>query len=198
MVLTVQYETKFQRLWKRSGGSNVDIFLPLLTLLGAFVAAGLTVAWYGSGLQGIDVATRVSARFSAFVFAIALAMRAGPSSAAWMRAFVITHSVHYATLSYQAVTDVQSRLHILDVWDGLAIVFGILLLLPLAFATPDSRTIWRWLNPVAVTLVWATFVGGAAVNAARYWTALIPVIPLLAGLAIHVGRSTQRIAAPTW
>jgi hypothetical protein len=131
------------------------------------------------------------------VFAIALGMRAGSSGAAWMRAFVTTHLVHYATLSYQAITDLQSRLHMLDVWDSLVIVVGVLLLLPLMFATPDSRTIWRRLNQVAVALVWATFVGGAAMNAARCWTALIPVIPLLAGLAIHVARSTRRIAVRT-
>src|SRR5712691_421529 len=95
MVLAAQHDTKFQQIWKRSGGNNVGILLPLLSLLGACVVAGLAVAWYGSGLQGVDVATRASARFSALVFAIALAMRAGPSGAAWMRAFVTTHLVHY-------------------------------------------------------------------------------------------------------
>ena len=153
------------------------------------MVVGLTVGWYGGGLQGVDVATRSSARFSALVFAVALAMRRGSSGAAWMRAFVAAHLVHYATVFYQTVTDVHSRLHALDAWDAGVIVSGVVLLLPLAWSIGSTG---RRLNAVAVFLVWATFAGGAALNAARYRTALIPVIPLLAGLTIHLCRSARR------
>ena len=115
-----------------------------------------------------------------------------------MRAFVAAHLVHYATLCYQAITDVHSRLHALDAWDAGVIFSGVVLLLPLAFASSSGSTAWRRLNALAVFLVWATFAGGAALNAARYRTALIPVIPLVAGLTIHVWRSALRFQARTW
>ena len=67
-----------------------------------------------------------------------------------------------------------------------------MLLLPLAFASPDSSSGWRRLNAVAVLLVWSTFAGGAALNAARYRMALVPLIPLFAALAIHVYRLRMR------
>ena len=109
-----------------------------------------------------------------------------------MRAFVVAHVVHYATVFYQAVTDVHTRMHVLNAGHCALIIYGVLLLLPLVFASPNSTTVGRRLNAVAVFLVWATFAGGAAFNAAVYRTALIPLIPLLAGLTIHVCRSVQR------
>ena len=184
-------------LWKRAGANgirarDVDRLVPEASLLAAAVVVGLTLYWYGVGLQGLDVATRSSARFSALVFAVALAMRAGHTGTAWMRGFVAAHLVHYAAVLYQAVTDVHTRMHVLSTSHSVVIVAGVMLLLPLAFASPDSSSGWRRLNAVAVILVWGTFAGGAALNAARYRIALVPLIPLFAALAIHVYRLHMR------
>ena len=189
-----QNSTDREPLRNSSGGVaiNVGRFLPVLSLLGACLSVALTLTWYGSGLEGIDVATRSSARFSALVFAVALGTRLGPSGVAWMQAFVAAHLVHYATVAYEAVTNVHHRLHALDAWDGLVIISGVLPLLPLASAWFHRGTVWRRLNSIAVFLVGATFAGGAALNAPRYWTALIPVPLLLAGLTIHAYRSASQ------
>ena len=201
MTFAPKNSAGWQEARNSSGASAVTVgrYLPVLSLLSACLSVALTLALYGSGLQGIDVATRSSARFSALVFAVALGARLGPSGIAWMRAFVAAHVVHYATVSYEAVTNVHHRLHALDAWDGVVIISGVLLLLPLASAWFQRGTIWRRLNAAAVFLVGATFAGGAALNATRYRTALIPVIPLLAGLTIHVYRSAahfQRTRLP--
>ena len=192
-------------LWKRAGANGVptrdiDRLVPEASLLAASVVVGLTLYWYGVGLQGLDVATRSSARFSALVFAVALAMRVGRTGTAWMRGFVAAHLVHYAAVLYQAVTDVHTRMHVLSASHSVVIVAGVMLLLPLAFASPDSTRGWRRLNAVAVFLAWGTFAGGAALNAARYPMALVPLIPLSAALAMHVyrlrtRRSKRRIGA---
>jgi hypothetical protein len=171
---------------------KVDTLLPVMALLSASSVVGLTLGLYGSDLRGIDVATRSSARFSAVVFAVALAMRLGPNGVAWMRAFIAAHLVHYATVSYEAVTNVQHRLHTIDAWDGVVIISGIALLLPLASAPFQRGAVWQRLNTIAVVLVAATFAGGAALNTTRYRTALIPVIPLLAGVTLHLYRRARR------
>ena len=186
-------ETPAGWLWKRAGANgirarDVDRLVPEASLLAAAVVVGLTVYWYGVGLQGLDVATRSSARFSALVFAVALAMRAGHTGTAWMRGFVAAHLVHYAAVLYQAVTDVHTRMHVLSTSHSVVIVAGVMLLLPLAFASPDSSGGWRRLNAVAVILAWGTFAGGAALNSSRYRMALAPLIPLFAALVIHVYR----------
>jgi hypothetical protein len=196
MTLTPETPTSSEQLSRRpdetgTGRRNVDIFLPVMAFLMALFVVGLTLGWYGSDWPGIDVATRSSARCSALVFAVAVAMRLGSSGVALMRAFIATHLVHYGTVSYEAVTNVHHRLHTLDAWDGVVIISGVLLLLALALARFQRGTVWRRLNAVATFLVGATFAGGAALNATRYWTALIPVIPLLAGLTIHLFRCAR-------
>ena len=156
------------------------------SLLAASVVVGLTLYWYGVNLQGLDVATRNSARFSALVFAVALAMRSRRTGTAWMRAFVAAHLVHYGSVLYQAVTDVHTRMHAISVEHSVVIIAGVLLLVPLAFASSDSSRVWRRLNAAAVLLTWATFVAGATLNAVRYRAALFPLVPLFAALTIHV------------
>ncbi len=127
------------------------------------------------------------------MFAVALGTRLAPSGVVWMQAFVVAHLVHYATVSYEAVTNVHHRLHTVDTWDSVVIISGVLLLLPLVSSWYQRGTVWRRLNAIAVFLVGATFAGGAALNAARYPTAMIPVIPLLAGLTIHLYRSAEQL-----
>ena len=166
--------------------------MPQVSLLAASVVVGLTLYWYGIGLEGLDVATRNSARFSALVFSVALAARAGTTGTPWMRGFVAAHLVHYATVLYQAVTDVHTRMHVPSADHLVIIVAGLVLLLPLAFASPGSGSSWRRLNAVAVILAWGTFAGGAALNSSRYRMALAPLIPLFAALAIHACRLRVR------
>ena len=168
-----------------------DRLVPVLTLLAAVANTGLTWLWYG-GLDGLDVATRTSARFSACVFAVALATRLGPGAVSWMRGFVGAHLIHYATLLLQAIVDVHAHLHEFSVVNTISVTAGVLLLVPLAIGSRAPRRGERWLNSSAVALVWGTFAGGAAVNAARHRMALLPVIPLLAGLAIHTYRASAR------
>jgi hypothetical protein len=183
-----------QKASRRTGGELiVGGWLPALSLLSACVVVGLTLAWWDGGLPGIDAATRHSARFSALVFAVALGTRRGSSGVAWMHAFVAAHLVHYATVSYEAMTNVQHRLHSVEAWDLVVIGSGALLLVPLvAFPGFQRGALWRRLNGIAVFLVAATFAGGAALNATHHRAALIPVIPLAVGLTIHVYRGTAR------
>ena len=166
--------------------------VPHVSLVAASLVVGLTLYSYGVGLEGLDVATRNSARFSALVFSVALAARAGSTGTRWMRGFVAAHLVHYVTVLYQAVTDVHTRMHVLSAGHLVTIVAGLVLLLPLAFASPGSGSPWRRLNAVAVILAWGTFAGGAALNSSRYRVALAPLIPLFAALAIHVYRLRVR------
>ena len=192
-MASVQNEAPFGQLRKSAGANGVrkrsiDRLVPGASLLATSVVVGLTLYWYGVGLESLDVATRNSARFSALVFSVALAMRVGRTGIAWMRAFVAAHSVHYATVLFQAVSDVHTRMHVLSADHVVIIVAGLLLLAPLAVASPGSGSSWRRLNAVAVILAWGTFAGGAALNSSRYRMALAPLIPLFAALVIHVYR----------
>ena len=174
--------------------SQHDRLVPIAILAAAVINAGLTWFWYG-GLGGLDVATRTSARFSSCVFAVALATRLGPGAMAWMRGFVSAHLIHYVTLLQQAIVDVQAHLHAFSVVDSVSVIAGVLLLVPLAITSREPWRGKRWLNSSVVALVWGTFAGGAAVNAARYRMALLPVMPLLVALAIHTYRlRAQRVA----
>ena len=193
MASVQKNEAPLGQLWESAGANgvrrcSVARLVPQASLVAASLVVGLTLYWYGVGLEGLDVATRNSARFSALVFSVALAARAGSTGTPWMRGFVAAHLVHYATVLYQAVIDVHTRMHVLSADHVVITVAGLVLLAPLAFASPGSGSSWRRLNAVAVILVWGTFAGGAALNSSRYRMALVPLIPLFAALAIHVYR----------
>ena len=196
-MASAQNEAPCGQLRKSAGANGVrkrsiDRLVPGASLLATSVVVGLTLYWYGVGLESLDVATRNSARFSALVFSVALAARAGSTGTPWMRGFVAAQLVHYATVLYQAVSDVHTRMHVLSADHVVIIVAGLLLLAPLAFASPGSGSSWRRLNAVAVILVWGTFAGAAALNSSKYRMALVPLIPLFAALAIHVYRLRMR------
>ena len=170
-------------------------FLQLVSVFSAGLMVALTLAWYGSGPDGVGVAMRNSARFSSVVFAVALAARVGLRAVGWMHAFVVAHVVHYATVSYAAVTNVHHHLHSIDARNAVVIVFGVLLLLVLASTSSSRRTLWRRVNAVAVFIVGAVFAGSAVLNAARSRAAVIPAVAVLVGLTIHLYRRYLRSRA---
>ncbi|HEU4382449.1 MAG TPA: hypothetical protein VFR85_03010 [Anaeromyxobacteraceae bacterium] len=87
----------------------------LVTALSLLVAASC-FAVAGEVLAGAMCATRFSARFSALVFALALAARAGrPRFLAarrleWTLAFTIAHAVHYTTVLVRALVEPDNDL----------------------------------------------------------------------------------------
>ena len=130
----------------------------------AVAAAGvvaLSFAASDGALAGAIAATRNSARFSALVFALALAARAGrpqqlaTNQAELTLAFVAAHGIHYATVVARAAIEPGNRLRELSV-EPLAIVgagFGLLALLALtarARSASGART-----HRIAFTLVGA-------------------------------------------
>jgi len=108
----------------------------------AVAAAGvvaLSFAASDSALAGAIAATRNTARFSALVFALALAVGAGrpvqlaAHQAELTLAFIVAHGIHYATVVGRAAIEPENRLRELSI-EPLAVVtarFGLLALLPL-------------------------------------------------------------------
>jgi hypothetical protein len=115
--------------------------------IAAVGVVALSFATSDSALAGGIAATRYSARFSALVFALALAARGGRP---WMLAtnqvqltlsFVAAHGIHYATVVGRAAMEPGNRLRHASL-ESLAVVaagFGLLALLALT-ARAQSRT----------------------------------------------------------
>jgi len=116
----------------------------------AIAAAGVVALSFAASdgvLAGGIAATRNTARFSALVFALALAVGAGrpvqlaAHQAELTLAFVAAHGIHYATVVARAAIEPGNRLRELSV-EPLAVVgagFGLLALL--AF-TARARSAW--------------------------------------------------------
>jgi len=113
----------------------------------AAAVVGLSFAASDSALAGAIAATRYSARFSALVFALALAARAGrpvqlgTHQAELTLAFVAAHGIHYATVVARAAIEPENQLRGLSV-APLAVVgagFGLLALLAL---TARAQSAW--------------------------------------------------------
>ena len=166
-----------------------------LAVQGATLA--ITCALYGTGPEGILIAARNTARASAILFSIALAMRSRPPGTAMMDGFAAGHAVHYLTVAYLASVAVHHQLQQFSVRSVTVISFGVLLLTVIVITNDKERKLLRLLNGFAVYSAWLVFAGGAALNASgmlsgqRRLGALVPIVPLLAGLLIHSVKSRQ-------
>ena len=166
-----------------------DVLRILLAVTGAVLVAAATFAWFGTGPAGAQVAARNTARYSALVFAFVLAAQ---PAAGWLRAFVAVHLVHYAAVIYLARVATQHHLHQLTLRSGAVVAFGVLLLVPLAWAGPAGSTVWRRLRALALYLAWLTFLGGALLNSPRDHAALLPLLALLPAMAMHLRKVAAR------
>jgi hypothetical protein len=155
---------------------------------------------HGAGAEGAVVAARQTARISAIFFSIALARRsealAGPRM---MYGFVAAHLVHFSSVAYVAVSDVNHPLHQLTPSSVTTMVLGGTLLAAVALTT-EARAKWaQWLNNAAVYLVWALFTGAAILGALgikgeRHLPALVTLLPLLFALGYHLRNRTRNAA----
>jgi len=176
-----------------------------LALLADAAVTTVVLALYGAGAEGAVVAARVTARVSAVVFSMALAMRTRASGPGAMRGFIAAHLTHYAAVAYLASVAVDHHLHRLTTRSVTATILGILLLVAIAFTTP-AKTIWLGrVNAAAVYLTFATFLGGAILNGVgilgeAHRPALLALPALFVGLSWHLrnvmrAKSSSAVAA---
>jgi len=169
---------------------------------GDALVAALTLLYYGENAMGAQVAARNTARFSGFVFALALASLSGRfgNSKALILGFVAAHYVHFGAVIHRAVV-MKYPLFMPPGVFALAAGFTLVTLVGL-LASAGSRAA-RSVHAICFYIVWVAFVVAFGSNAMEYGvpSAVMLAVVLLA-MAVRVfvrvrrsgGRGTQKSA----
>jgi hypothetical protein len=168
------------------------------TVLAALIVVALCFASAHAALAGAIWATRYSARFSALVFALALAARAerpralAARRAELMIAFVAAHGIHYATVLARAAVEPGNHLRqpSLERFLSLGGGFGLIVLLA-ATARPHSRGAAR-AQALACYVALAAFVVALGTHAAQEVGAAVTLACVVAALGWRVAVAVAR------
>ena len=147
----------------------------------AVVVVAVCFVVAGTALDGVVLATRYSARFSALVLATALIARAprpfglNHQRVALTLAFAAAHGVHYSTVIARAFLDPEHKLRHPGPVDLAGLVGGAGLILVIAVTAKASSAARSRLNAIAFYAAWAILL---LASGSRFRTSIPSVVVL--------------------